>query len=139
MTSMVVQKAQTNEAPSLGVGLIHHSVAEEVLASTGCLRETEAAVSVRAVLQPGLHMVPMGTCAALNRLEQSMKVKCSVEETELENDQGRPVQGVVVTCTKCDHKTESFGTGEASIKRCLALMREECPEDEENYYLNEND
>lgn len=73
------------------------------------------------------------------KTRSQVKVKCSVTETELENDRGHEVQGVVVACTRCDHKTESFGTGEASIKRCLALMREECPNNEENYYVNEND
>jgi hypothetical protein len=44
---------------------------------------------------------------------------------------------VIVTCSQCGHQTESYGTGDSSIKRCLALMREECPEGEENYYVAE--
>lgn len=63
------------------------------------------------------------------------RVQCKVEETDLENDDGREVEGVIVTCLECGHQTESFGTSERSIKRCLALMCEECPEGENNFYV----
>lgn len=66
-----------------------------------------------------------------------MRVACSVDETELENDEGRPVDGVEVTCSRCQHSTESFGTGPASVRRCMALLREECPNGEENFYYAE--
>ena len=42
---------------------------------------------------------------------------------------------MIVVC--CQHTTESFGTGEKSVKRCLVLMRQECPEGEENFYVGE--
>lgn len=45
--------------------------------------------------------------------------------------------GVCATCSECDHETESFGTSDRSIKRCLVLMREECPLGEENFYVEE--
>jgi hypothetical protein len=61
------------------------------------------------------------------------RVVCEVEEGEVE---GRP--GVIVACSRCGATTESFGTGEGSIKRCLALMRETCPESERNYYVVED-
>jgi hypothetical protein len=67
------------------------------------------------------------------------KVKCKIEEIEMETDRGAVIPGVRATCTKCDHTTESFGTSEASIKRCLVLMREECEEGEENFYVDENE
>ncbi len=67
------------------------------------------------------------------------KIKCKVEEVELESESGNTIPGVRVTCSKCDHSTESFGTGEKSIKRCLVLLREECPEGEENFYVDENE
>jgi hypothetical protein len=68
-----------------------------------------------------------------------MKVTCTIEEIELESDDGGDVPGVRATCTRCDRVTESFGTSEASIKRCLALMREECEYDEENFYVADDD
>jgi hypothetical protein len=65
------------------------------------------------------------------------RVPCEVEETELEGDHGL-IPGVIVACSRCGATTESFGTGEASIKRCLALMREDCPEGESNWYFVED-
>jgi hypothetical protein len=62
-----------------------------------------------------------------------MKVTCEITETELENDEGREVEGVIATCSRCGHTTESFGTGGASIRRCL--MRDECPNGEANFYV----
>jgi hypothetical protein len=63
-----------------------------------------------------------------------MRVRCSIEETTLENDDGIEVDSVVATCSECGHQTESFGTSDRSVKRCLVLMREECPEDANNFY-----
>jgi hypothetical protein len=65
-----------------------------------------------------------------------MKITCSIGYTELENDEGYPVDGITATCSRCGHETESFGTSECSVRRCLALMREECPEDENNFYTS---
>jgi len=65
-----------------------------------------------------------------------MKVRCHVEQVELEGDRGT-VPSVEVTCSRCDHSTESYGTGGASIRRCLAMMREECPYKEDNYYVSD--
>lgn len=65
------------------------------------------------------------------------KIECSIEETYLENENGYEVESVVATCSKCGHTTESFGTSEISIKRCLALMNDECLEGENNFYVEE--
>jgi hypothetical protein len=64
-----------------------------------------------------------------------MKVLCTVEEVELETDRGSLIEGVQVTCTRCEAVAESFGTSTASIRRCFFLLREQC--DEENYYTDE--
>lgn len=66
------------------------------------------------------------------------RVTCSIDQVDLENDRGHEVPGVRATCHRCDHTTESFGTGPASVKRCLVLLREECPNDEENFYVEES-
>ena len=66
------------------------------------------------------------------------RVPCTVEEVELDGDYG-PVEGVEVACTRCGHVTESFGTGDASIRRCFALLGEECPKGERNYYFEEDE
>lgn len=62
-----------------------------------------------------------------------MRVTCDIGETELGGDYG-PVPGTAATCTRCGHTTESFGTSAASERRCLVLMREECPAGEANFY-----
>jgi hypothetical protein len=61
-------------------------------------------------------------------------VLCDVEEVILENDRGVEVESVCVTCGQCGHETESFGRTDASISRCFALLREECPEGGRNFY-----
>jgi hypothetical protein len=67
----------------------------------------------------------------------AMKVECDCEQVTLENERGNEVKGVRVKCSRCDHVVESFGTGDASKRRCLALMREQCPMGEENFYFIE--
>lgn len=65
-----------------------------------------------------------------------MNVSCEVLEIELEGDYGM-IDSVEVVCGRCGHFTQSFGTGPASIRRCLALLREECPKKERNFYEEE--
>lgn len=60
------------------------------------------------------------------------RVECEVEEVT-EDDQ----PAILATCTVCEHTTLSFGTTERSVKRCLVLMREQCPQGEENFYVEE--
>ena len=66
-----------------------------------------------------------------------MRVVARIEEIEIENDYGRPIESIRAVCTRCQHATESFGTSDASIKRCLVMLREECPKREHNYYAVE--
>jgi hypothetical protein len=67
-----------------------------------------------------------------------MKVECEINPVEIEGDHG-PVKSVQATCGRCSHTTESFGEGENSIKRCLVLLREECPRAEQNFYVTEDE
>jgi hypothetical protein len=67
-----------------------------------------------------------------------VKVSCSIDSIELENDDGYEIESVQATCSRCGHATESFGAGSVSVRRCLALMREECPEGETNFYVAED-
>jgi hypothetical protein len=50
-------------------------------------------------------------------------------------DEGRHVDVVQVTCSRCGHSTRSYGSSDASAKRCLVLLREECPRGERNFYV----
>jgi hypothetical protein len=67
-----------------------------------------------------------------------MRVVCDIEETTLTNDEGLDVESVEATCRKCGHVTESFGTDDRSVRRCLALMREECPRGQWNFYVSDD-
>lgn len=65
------------------------------------------------------------------------KVVCDVDYGRTENENGVEVDCVTCTCTECGHETMSYGSGSASVRRCLALMKEECPEGRSNYYVTE--
>jgi hypothetical protein len=62
------------------------------------------------------------------------RIECDLEEVRKD---GKP--SVMVTCGKCGHQTESYGTHERSIRRCMALLAQECPNYESNYYSLEKD
>jgi len=63
-----------------------------------------------------------------------MQVDVDVEEVELEGKNGRPVDGIKVTCSRCDHSVEVFGTSVESVKRGCCMLRDECPLGERNFY-----
>jgi hypothetical protein len=66
-----------------------------------------------------------------------MKVEVAVEEVELEDDHGRPIDGLSVCCGRCGHTVEVFGTSDSSIKRGCVMLREECPKGEKNFYTTD--
>jgi hypothetical protein len=49
------------------------------------------------------------------------------------------VVGVKASCSECGHETQSFGTTRDSRTRCLALLRDECPMGESNWYVDEDE
>lgn len=61
------------------------------------------------------------------------RISIEVHYDTLDGDHGS-VDGIIVTCSRCGHEVEVFGTGEASIKRAAIMLREECPNREENFY-----
>jgi hypothetical protein len=67
-----------------------------------------------------------------------VRVACDIDYVELDGDFGA-VEGVCATCRRCEHETESYGTSDASIRRCLALLGDECPKDETNCYFDDQD
>lgn len=68
-----------------------------------------------------------------------MRVYCHIEEDEVESDSGYMLEGIVAICSKCGHRTEACGIEENSILRCLALMRENCPTQEGNFYARKDE
>ena len=62
------------------------------------------------------------------------RIGTTYDFTEVDGDHGGWVDGVQVTCDRCGHKVASGGTHDGSFARCAALLREECPLGESNYY-----
>ena len=62
------------------------------------------------------------------------KVQCTIEDAYIANEYGTEVESVEATCQRCGHVAKCFGRSDGSRKRCLALMRAECPKGENNYY-----
>jgi hypothetical protein len=67
-----------------------------------------------------------------------MRVACDVVVAYLEGDYAE-VEGVVAVCSRCGAESESFGTSGASVRRSLAMLREECPNGEYNFYFDVDD
>lgn len=66
------------------------------------------------------------------------RVTCEIEHVELEGEHGKMIPSVCATCSECGHTTESHGQHDRSVRRCLVLMREQCPQGEENFYVAED-
>ena len=66
------------------------------------------------------------------------KIKCEIIEDSEPNDYGTETPCIRAICSRCGHETMSYGDSEESIRRCLALMREECPLDENNFYIEDD-
>jgi hypothetical protein len=62
-----------------------------------------------------------------------VRVSIDVLEEDLDGDYGS-VPGLIITCSRCRHSVEVFGTEESSLKRGAVMMRDECPFDEANFY-----
>jgi hypothetical protein len=65
------------------------------------------------------------------------EVECEIVFGTAVNDDGRVVECIKAICSRCGHATMSWGDGLPSKKRCLAMMHEECPEAENNFYVEE--
>lgn len=65
------------------------------------------------------------------------KIKCEVSSGTEENENGYEVDCIRVRCSKCGHEEMSYGDGDNSVKRCFALLNENCPEGENNFYVGE--
>lgn len=62
-----------------------------------------------------------------------MMIECEIDLIELDGDFDT-IPSVCVTCSRCGHETKSYGQHERSVRRCLALLHDECPNREANYY-----
>ena len=63
-----------------------------------------------------------------------MRVKTTTKEIELDEDYGQ-VECVEVSCGRCGHSEQSYGTDESAARRCAILLRENCPHGGNKYYV----
>lgn len=62
-----------------------------------------------------------------------MRVSVDIEQADVEGDYGT-VDGIRLTCERCGHSVEVAGTSDRSARRGAIMLREECPEEAENFY-----
>lgn len=92
-------------------------------------------------LKIGFHSVRIlcGGCAwrpkAAEPQSDERPVYAELSYITLAGDRGE-VPSVCATCSRCEHATESYGTGEKSVARCMILLREECPLEQHNFYTD---
>lgn len=65
------------------------------------------------------------------------KIKCELDYITLENEFGKDIDSVRVTCQKCGKVEESYGTSERSINRCLVLLHDSCDCRNNFYYISD--
>ena len=63
------------------------------------------------------------------------KILCEINNKTKLNEKGFESECVTATCSKFSHVTMSWGVGGSSVMRCLALLKEECPKNEKNFYI----
>ncbi|MBL8795501.1 MAG: hypothetical protein JNM56_16470 [Planctomycetia bacterium] len=64
-----------------------------------------------------------------------MRVRCEISDIDLYGDSDEPIDSVCARCARCGHEVETYGRSDASVRRSLVTMREECPKDESNFYV----
>jgi hypothetical protein len=62
-----------------------------------------------------------------------MRVNVAIHHTDVEGDYAQ-VDGLCLVCERCGHEVKVAGTGSASARRGAIMLRDECPNDEENFY-----
>jgi hypothetical protein len=65
---------------------------------------------------------------------RSINVKVTVNEITLDDDNGNEICGISVSCSRCGYQVEVFGTSERSVTRGCVMLREQCPQNQKNFY-----
>jgi hypothetical protein len=65
-----------------------------------------------------------------------MRVTVVTAKGTVKDAQGRKVEGIILTCSRCGQTVEVFGTSDASAKRGFVKLREGC-EEKTNFYVEE--
>ena len=62
------------------------------------------------------------------------RIEVAVTQTNIDNQDGYPVPGLVLECQQCGHTVDVFGTGTASAKRGAVKLKDECPQAPGQYF-----
>lgn len=46
---------------------------------------------------------------------------------------------VRVDCLRCGAERSAYGVSDASVRACFAMLRDACPNNEENFYVDEDE
>lgn len=68
-----------------------------------------------------------------------MRVCASVDITWEPGDYSDDVESIEAECSRCGNSQFSYGTGQASERRSLLMLRKTCPEGESNLYISCSD
>jgi len=63
-----------------------------------------------------------------------VRVDVEIFKDEVESDEGRPLTGLRLICSRCGHEVTVWGTSDRSAKRGAVMLAEECPSGERNFY-----
>jgi hypothetical protein len=66
-------------------------------------------------------------------------ISVTIDEIELDGDGGGGgvIPGLLLTCDKCGHTVEVYGTSGVSARRGAIMLRDECPDGDDNFYVVE--
>ena len=62
-----------------------------------------------------------------------MRVNVEIDITDVDGDYGQ-AEGLCLLCQRCGHEVEVAGLSADSARRGAAMLREECPNGEKNFY-----
>jgi len=68
-----------------------------------------------------------------------MQIPCEIIFDDGETDDGRVVECTYAVCSRCKLETMAYGTGAGSVSCALAMLRDECPRKEKNFYMDEDE
>jgi hypothetical protein len=63
-----------------------------------------------------------------------MTVDIEITETGGSDDPADGPAKLIAKCGRCNHEVSVYGHSERSRRRAAAMLREQCPEEENNYY-----
>jgi hypothetical protein len=66
--------------------------------------------------------------------QPAARIKPSAGRIKVDVEEDSYVRGIKATCSRCGFEVEVFGTSDRSAKRGAMMLRQGCPNGENNYY-----